>query len=314
MTINFKNAIIVNFRSKFSKKMLNDENREKVCEIVKDFCRLSPVVARPHLWKMSYDANTIVEEKFKESGLDLTSPENIALFRNELRFQYEKLYPEFVCPDLPENFQEAYSDLKDKMVDSVGPYMVWQRIQSLLEKVDNDSIERTLFLLNSDKEANYFGGLRSLRFGLKESDYLKPYHLQIHGLLKVMFDYKNHSNEVSDESQPLDTSVESQPEVQNTSSPDTVVVTPEEETLVDNTTTEENTSNFKALTALAVLENKDIFEEVVLKNNLNKLIALGSLGFDLNKVMARGEDIRLLLQVAKQLEAEPVMLKSPFEG
>ena len=96
MSINFKNAIIVNFRSKFSKKMLNDENREKVCEIVKDFCRLSPVVARPLLWKMAYDSEAIVEEKFKESGLDLTSPENVAIFRNELRYQYEKLVPDFM--------------------------------------------------------------------------------------------------------------------------------------------------------------------------------------------------------------------------
>lgn len=320
MAINMKNAITITFRSKFSKKMLNDENKESVAEIFRNFCKLSPVVARPLLWKMSYDSETVIEEKFKDSGLDLTSLENVALFRNELRYQYEKLQPDFVVPcNLPENVQEAFSDLKDKMVDSVNPYMVWNRIQSYLEKCDNDSAERTLYLLGSDKEANFFGGLRSLRFNLKEADFLKPYHEQIANLLKVIVE--NKWQESSAESQPKNELLEALEQPENLFSSEAEMLEEEKKSQCEVPSTppvtmdEKSTaSEFKKLTAIAVLENKIAFEDVILGNNLNSLIELGALGFDLNEVMSHGDDIRLLLQAAKQLESAPVITISPFKG
>lgn len=317
MAINMKNAITVTFRSKFSKKMLNDENREKVTEIVKDFCRLSPVIARPLLWKMSYEPEKVIEEKFQDSGLDLTTPENISLFRNELRYQYEKLQPDFVVPcNLQENVQEAFSDLKDKMVDTVNPFMVWNRIQSFLEKVGEDSVDRTLFLMGSDKEANYFGGLRSLRFNLKEADFLKPYHEQICNLLKMMAE--NKCQEPSAEIQPNVEELSSVEETENTSSPEPIELSFEEEKAEeeknDPVIKELIVSEFKKLTAIAVLENKDTFGDVIIGSNLNKMIDLGAMGFDLNEVMSRADDIRLLLQVAKQLESSPSIVISPFKG
>lgn len=175
-----------NFRSKFE-KVLSDENRQVITAAFEKFCKMVPYTARKVLWKLTYneDASVALDELGLNS--EIISSENVSIFRNELRSQYEKLNANFLAVDLPEKCKEAFTALK-KRTDSIVAYIVYAYCQERLHI--KDGMDRVLFLLKSEDENNFFGGIRSLRFNKEESAYLKQFHNEIHDLLKALYDFK----------------------------------------------------------------------------------------------------------------------------
>ena len=186
-------------------------------------------------------------------------------------------------------------------------------------------INRLLFLLKSDKENNYYGGIRSLFFSYDEADYLKPYHVEIHDMLNALHEhYKNQcgttsknlpfeglANLIEDAGMDLPFDLEAVP----TQTADEVI-----QEFLDATEPESPAeepvvviSGFLCLTAEAILANKDVFESFIKSDDLNVLFQLGQLGFDLNEVVAKKDKIIALLKAAAASEKAKAKLVKATE-
>jgi len=263
------------FRTKF-KKLMNDENSQAIIRAFEKFCSLESEDALDVLWRMTYSQDKAFEEVYK-LGMDnkMISSESFLVLRNELRYQYEKLIqPEFTSfwtEYDDEKIQEAYLIL-EKCTDSIVASVVYDYCHEVLDKPVSD-ISRILFLLKSDKENNYFGGIRSMDFHKpEEAEYLKQYHIEIHNLLEALNTF------VNEENFELPFYME------------------EEEN------EEEITSELKKLTPEEILAHKEVFKAFEESNDFNLLVPISQLGFDLNEVIIKKEEIYNLIKAIEAFE------------
>lgn len=282
------------FRTKF-KKLLKEENEPCIIKAFENFCKLESKDALEVLWRMTYSSEAAWIEIYN-IGLDqeCISVENILSFRNELRYQYEQLvqteFTSFGKNHLDKKIQEAYKRLENR-TDSIVASVIYDYCHETLD-MPLSEISRILFLLNSDKENNYFGGIRSMKFNEVESDYLKAYHIEIHNLLSAINTYSN------EEDVELPFYMEGEEEEE-------AVV----EEVIHNTNellnekSEENHEcyEYKALTPEEILLHKQPFESFVNENDFNLLVVIGQLGFDLNEVMIKREEILNFINAANTL-------------
>jgi len=269
-----------NFRTKF-KKLLNDENILVITKAFENFCIHSSTVARDILWRMTYSTDSAYQEIYNLGLNQKNIPtEKILLFRNELRYQYEQKYSNFLKLNSEGELEEVYSTLMNK-TDSIVANVVYNRCY--LER-NSSEINRILFLLQSEKEQNYFGGIRSLNFNIKETEYLKLYHTEIHNLLQAT--YIAFNSEEFDELPFYMGEEESIEEIgENLISEESV----------------DNSSVYKILTPEEILMHKDIFKSFAEKGDLNLLIPIGQLGVDLNEVSSKKEEIYNFIKAADAL-------------
>lgn len=263
------------FRTKF-KKLLNAENCASIISAFDKFCSLDSVEALKVLWKMTYSRDIALDEVFK-LGLDaqMLPSEKILVLRNELRYQYEKLVEEsflqFYKGD-DAKISNAFATLKSSSDGIVASTVCDFCILS----VQKYELERILYLLNSEKETYYFGGIRALGFDMIEADYLKPYHTEIHNLLKAMSDsipfYSEEEEREREECKDVTT-----------------------ETPIESIT------QFKKITPEEILKSKESFKKIVESNYLNMLIDIAKLGFDLNEVVDKKEEIFRFINAAENL-------------
>ena len=278
----------INFRTKF-KKLLKDEDYSIVEEAFKKFCTYEPAIALKVLWNLTYSSNTAVEEVYK-LGLDnkIIPEQNFLNFRNELRYQYEQCteYNEFdLSEELidDENITKAFLDLKNKS-DVIVAVIVYEQCKEIL---DDSELERTLYLLQSDRDNNYFGGIRSMRFNIEEADYLKTFHMEIYNLLNALNNFIPFFTEIEEESEEI---VDVQNEVKE----------PEEVQSVEPYQIE---YEYTALTSREILSHKKSFETLVKENDLNILVVIGQLGFDLNEVMNKIDKIKKFIDAIDEFES-----------
>ena len=332
------------FRSKFE-KVVTDANREALMSAFQQFCKFTPDNAIKQLWRMGYTSkayNTALEngaeaiealkpyitETLSVLGLnDEQFPlESMDLLRNELRFQYEQKVPNFLEAKMDDAACETAYEMLKNQTDSIIANVVYNHC---IERIYITGVERVLFLLNSDEEKNSFGGIRSLHFSKVESNYLKPFHKQIHELLKAMYDHKVQTEvargtqnpfeklagmfeeEVSEEYQdeePLVTETETvaTPVTEEVDAPTKIlaeeVVTVSED--VSESNAEEERSQEKAympLTPEVIFAQKYLFQAFV-NSDMNALVEIGRLGLDLNEVMAKKEKISDLIAVIEAFD------------
>lgn len=318
--INTEN-ISFTFRSKFE-KLLNDENRPIVMVAFEKFFKLRPDSARNLLWRLTFN-DDVASSVLIELGLnaEIIPLEKISTFRNELRSQYEQLHPNFLNVDAPSECQEAFASLKNH-TDAIVANVVYEHCQSSVY-VGDDMINRLLFLLKSDKENNYYGGIRSLFFSYEEADYLKPFHSEIHDMLNALHEhYKNQCGSASKnlpfeglatiiEEAGMDLPFDFGEEPTQTADDviqefmaSTEAEVPEEEPV-------DAGSEFKELSSKAILENENVFASFIKDDDLNVLFQIGKLGFDLNDVMAKKDKIATLLKAAAaDAKAQSKLLKA----
>ena len=344
------------FRSKF-KKILNDSNEATIIAGFEAFMRISAVEARSYLWRMTYsqaEAQTVMILL----GIKpcLIQEDKIPLLRNELRSEYEKRNSDFLKADVPSSAYEAYENLLNKANnDMVLANVVFSRCYRIV--FESSYIRnRVLFLLNCDDDKQYFGGLRQMGFNYYEAEYLKPYHKNIRELLDKLcaqekrgeFDpeFFNAVEEEWYEDEPVQGDETQDGELENGAQNEGEFSEEFEENICEEYYEEiseeyaEDTSNeafptvketdgeekvptvkYKSLEPSAVLNDKDSFRAFVENGeDLNNLVAIGQLGYDLNEVMAKKELIVKLVKasdsyamVYKKLEKAEQILKEAIK-
>lgn len=316
------------FRSKFE-KLLNNENRPIIVAAFEKFFKLQPDSARDLLWRMTYNMEVTAVAALAELGLnqEIISFEKIPCLRNELRHQYNEVaHPNFLVVTVPGECQEAFDALLNH-TDPIVANIVYEHCQSHLY-VDEGSMNRLLYLLGSDKENNFFGGIRSLQFTPDESFYLKPHHLLIHNLLNALYeDYRAQRSPMEDNrpfaglaglieeaGMNLPFNFEEVAQEACDEAIEEVLAEMEAEAPVEAPTEVpaepvQTDSRFKPLTAEAIIANKDVFASFLKDNDMNALFQIGMLGFDLNEVMSKSEKMNNLLKAAEAVEKAKEKLK-----
>ena len=304
------------FRSKFE-NLITDENRPVITKAFFEFFKLLPKDACDILWHLTYepDHSSFSLEKIGLS-LNIIPLENISSLRNELRFHYVDRDPTFLNMDLAEECQEAYQELVNHS-DVITAVVVYNHCQSHI----CSDVNRILFLLSSSKDSNFFGGLRSLSFSIDEANYLKPLHMEIHNLLKVMYEnYQKLCGSSSFSNTPF-TGLAKMIEANGNDLPftfgdDTPPETPVQTTVQvgDDTPSEEpapTIPQFRRIYAESIIMYRDTFIPFVMDEDWNLLLEIGKLGFDLNEVMAKKEKICIFLEaVQAKEEAEAKLFKA----
>lgn len=279
------------FRTKF-RKLLTEENYSVITSTFETFCNLTAERAYSVLWNMTYSPQKGFEE-LSSLGLnpDSISEKDILSFRNELRFQYQILNPHFLKRPVPVECQEAFQNLVN-ITDPIVSNIIYTNCYLSFD-YPTQNFDRILYLLNSENENNYFGGIRSLGFNIEEADYLKPFHIEIHNLLAELIKYKkkNINTALLDFYVP-DTEMKKEEDVHQEE--DYIVTQPVEKE-------EEFYREFKPVTAENILVHKETFKAFVEEEDLNLLMVIGTVGFDLNEVMAKREQIRIFIEAAEML-------------
>lgn len=304
--INSKNTTFT-FRTKFE-KLVSDENRPAIEAAFEKFCSLDPetTVARDILWDLTYNPE-VSFEALQELGLnqEIISPENVSKLRDELRHQYKKRYNSFLAVDVSEECIPAFEALSKK----AGPIVASVVNELCSYRMLGYDVPRALFLLSSDKENFFFGGICEVGFAPKEAEYLKPFHMEIHNLLKAMYDLQQDASKntpldklgsmVKEAGIELPFNVDEIPEATPVKAPaDTTVQAPNKAQAEQPV---EADSGFKPLTPEGILEHKDVFASFVESSDMNILLQIGKLGFDLNKVIAKKDAIIKLFEATKAL-------------
>ena len=292
---NFTAAI--EFRSKFKKLLPEDIKSSDILDAFQRFCALQPNEAINLLWCLTYSENS-AEIAFNIIGLSFQYIPIIEL-RNELRHHYNNFHPGFLTIEATsQEVQEAYNTLKKK-TDLIVSHIVYKHCNLRMFLVETE-INRIIYLLNSDKENYFFGGIKALGFSSEEATFLKNSHKEISNLFKAMYD----ANQQDSKNLPF---LEAKQ----------LVITATTDSLVENQT-ENSTKNesevsdsaenlpvgdshYKPITAEEILANKDIFTSFA-KNNFEALSLLQSTGFDLNQVMSKKVQISNFIDAVEALK------------
>jgi len=277
-----------NFRTKF-KKLLNDENYSIVETGFNKFCSLEPKEALDILWHFTYISD-VYHIGMSQLGLpsELLTEENLYLTRNELRYQYENLNPNFLNVDIPEECLEQFKELVKK-ADIITAKVIFEHCKHYFHMREAD-MSRALYLLKSDKENLYFGGIRCFDFNMDEADYLKLYHMEIHDMLATIYAFINsEETQIKEKEEDFLITQEDQEEIQTLAE----VVEEREEVKVS--------TEYKAITPEEILLHKEVFKSFVEKEDLNLLIPIGKFGFDLNEVMMKKDKIFEFIIAAEDL-------------
>lgn len=287
MATNSESISSIKFRTKFE-KFVTDANRTILTSTFEKFCSYAPSTnyAREILWCLTYKVNPIESVLVKSLGLnsDIISLDNISRLRDELRYQYEKRHGSYLITKVQNYYAYEFNELL-KHTDNIISDIVVIKCQENCKY--NINPFRALYLLDSDQEKNYFGGLRELGFDSEEAQFLKVYHEEIRNLYKAMCE--KYAPE-DDDSTNLSTSITSSEE--------------DDDSLpfflnIDDSDKKTTPNSFKFLTSVEILNNRDVFASFV--KDFNTLVDVGKLGFDLNEVIAKKEAIIQLLNADKAL-------------
>lgn len=302
MTENTYDTNII-FRNKFKKLIQCETEHEVFVEAFRKFLDLKPEEALDMLWKLTYAPAINILEKI---GLyACISDEMFVALRNELRHQYKEIvHPDFLKVDVPENCKNAFDVLSNKS-DIITAAVVYERCQYRMY-ADEYAMNRLLFLLKSDKENHNFGGIRSLEFNADESTYLKQFHEQIHDLLMAMYNNVQQQNRSFQNNafEGLDKLLEDAGMDLPFRMDDIVTEVPQapiEQPEAEQSAQSHNSVVYKSLTAEEIIAHKAVFASFMKDADLNILVNIGQLGFDLNEVMAKKDAISNLLKAAEAL-------------
>lgn len=310
-TIITANSTKFNLRNKFG-RLVNDDNREAISNAFEKFCGFKVDDARSLLWHMTYSPYFF--DDFDKIGLaeDAIFFTDVNIFCQELSHQYEKQHHGCFDVNVPDGDCKTAFDALSKRADPVVAYMVYNHIMIALYRHDG-MVNYVLSLLSSNLENKFFGGFREIGFSYDEAKYLKPYHVEVHDLLKALYDHKK-ANSTPDVAKPFadlgkritesgmqlaPDKVEepAMPVTPATDATDSVEAVEEEFLATVEQAAEEirqKKPNFMVITPETVLQHKDSIQHY-----LNALAALSEIGFNPVEVQAKAEQINTLLEAFK---------------
>lgn len=301
------------FRSKF-KKIIGSEVEFDVyqCAFSK-FCDLNQEDALHIIWALTHDNET---RSLDTIGLYAgNNPQNFIILRNELRYQYQQIHSNFLKLDIPEEAQEAFVSLENRS-DTIVAVVVYNHCANSAKYSDEFSRSRIAFLLGGSKESNQYGGIRSLCFNETEANYLLPFCKEISLLFNILNEKKNQEEKntplaglgslIQDSGMDLPFDFgDSIPDDEEQSEQESIIpAEPEPQA----TQPAENNSGFRRVYVESVSMYKDVFASFVKDDNMNALLEIGQLGFDLNEVMAKKEKIYNLISALQAKEEAEFLL------
>lgn len=182
------NNSTIKFRTKFDKRLqsCSEDLKHKIEQATNTFAKgMSNEQCFDLLWLMTYDPAKALNSFGLEPG---SIPDHLVLpWRDELRYQHSLVQKDFFQPVITsENCKAAYQKLLN-VSDMIIATVVYNKCLGLTQYAEESYIERSLYLLGSFQEVNYFGGLRTLHFDKSEAAMLKPYAAQIHDLLEAIW-------------------------------------------------------------------------------------------------------------------------------
>lgn len=203
---------------------------------IKTILGLSKVVACNCVWNAWCNPNGVSEEM----GLNLSETE-AQIFANELRYQYELAHP----------YETHNGKVLLKIAKKTNNVVAHEIRGKIVEYsyYDITNIRRAGYLLRSDLEKSYFGGLRELGFSKLEAEKLKPFHCLISELFDEIMTEKYPEYTQEEEKEPAKT-YKAEVSSKANASVSVIEKVPEVKQATDN-----------SLTAEVIISNKQIIEE-----------------------------------------------------
>lgn len=107
---------------------------------------------------------------FVSEDLEFIPDELVRPLRNELRYQYQQVHKSFL-EGYDSNNEELYKAMEQDIILTAG---IRRRLFKYLMTHSLEDRSNVIFLLNSDKENNVFGGLRKIGFTKAEAEVFLP--------------------------------------------------------------------------------------------------------------------------------------------
>lgn len=170
----------IRFRNKFLKKLSETGVAESI--IATAFSVAMGMDENPFfwlLWKLCFEPckekalgqlwlTTNVD--FVSEELEFIPDELVRPLRNELRYQYQQVHKSFL-EGYDSNNEELYKAMEQDIILTAG---IRRRLFKYLMTHSLEDRSNVIFLLNSDKENNVFGGLRKIGFTKAEAEVFLP--------------------------------------------------------------------------------------------------------------------------------------------
>ena len=171
----------IRFRNKFLKKLSETGVAESI--IATAFSVAMGMDENPFfwlLWKLCFEPckekalgqlwlTTNVDSA--SENLEFIPDELVRPLRNELRYQYQQVHKSFL-EGYDSNNEELYKAMEQDIILTAG---ICRRLfKYLMTHKSLEDRSKVIFLLNSDKENNVFGGLREIGFTKAEAEVFLP--------------------------------------------------------------------------------------------------------------------------------------------
>ena len=195
---------------------------------------------------------------------------------------------------------------------------------------DTGNIQKLNFLLNNYKEKNYFGGIRMLGFDFVQAEYLKSFYEEIRELFNALYKmnseniFGDHLGEVlgrvlsntklqlpeepesaTEEEQPALKEPESATKEEQPALKEPESSTEEKQSAIEEPkeieSFSEDEEEHPGVNAENVLYDRELFKRFV-AGNLESLIEIKNLGYDLNEVVEKNQEIAAFLKAAENLD------------
>ena len=161
-------TINISLSSKITREF-SETDCQKIRQIISEMILLNGKEMEILIWQLTFNSENAAR-LLEFEGIDGNQALKI---RNELAKQYRKLYPDWeygkcYTPETEEE-KQLWKALKGDgyAYDTVMGHI---KVRSTYEK---NYVDRITYLLNSEKEANQFGGIRCLGFRAEEAQFLK---------------------------------------------------------------------------------------------------------------------------------------------
>lgn len=181
------------FRNKFVKLIEKSPKLiSKLNQVIFLLCLRPEKYVENLLWSLTINP----EDALLKMGLSIgtnyqseneISEEMIIPLRNEIRYQYKLKHSSFLEVKGPKELQEPFKVLKAEVQsDDLIAKKIWDAAITIVAEKQEFEIDRITYLLSSKKEANVYGGLRTMNFSSQEANFLKDYAQQIVKVVKAL--------------------------------------------------------------------------------------------------------------------------------